>query len=257
MALFVVLCAALVLPPQQAGAQSTSNPFCYTEVGGHAVEENCQNWTSIIRNGTGSAPQQGQCYGLGFGVVAVAYTSQECVAARGEASSPLPDARCYRYDGNISAYNGASYDTNALSEVSCSDIRSNFGYDFTPGNCYVVGEGSRTSSSPCTQHDALFQAAYATQRSSVSTDCNEDNLDSSNCQIINRLVQGINLLSAVVGVVVVMMIVWAGIKYTMSKDDPQQTAAAKEHIKNAIIALLVYLFMFGFLQWVVPGGIFR
>lgn len=72
----------------------------------------------------------------------------------------------------------------------------------------------------------------------------------------NYVTPAINALSGAVGIVVVTMIVWGGIRYTSSRDNPQQAATAKEHIRNALFALVIYIFMIAFLNWVVPGGVF-
>lgn len=86
-------------------------------------------------------------------------------------------------------------------------------------------------------------------------DCETDNPDSSNCEIIRYLLIFINGLSAIVGVTIVAVIVMAGIKYASSADDPNAVADAKNRIKNAIFAFVMYIFMFAFLQWIVPGGV--
>lgn len=93
----------------------------------------------------------------------------------------------------------------------------------------------------------------------VSTDpaarnCTEG-LEPSKCKLVARIVQFIDVLSAAVGIVVVAMIVWGGIQYTSSRDNPQQAAAAKEHIRNAIFALIFYIFSIAILNWLVPGGV--
>lgn len=91
----------------------------------------------------------------------------------------------------------------------------------------------------------------------IVNDCNSSGqLNASNCGIIRYLILFINVLSALVGIVIITMIVWAGIEYSASSDDPQKTAAAKAKITNALLALLVFVFMYAFLQWIVPGGIF-
>lgn len=91
-------------------------------------------------------------------------------------------------------------------------------------------------------------------RTQAAIDCKEGT-DPGNCAITRRITQLINMLSAMVGIVVVGMIIWGGIQYTAAKDDPQALSAAKGKIRNAIIALLMYFFMYSFLQWLVPGGI--
>jgi len=80
-------------------------------------------------------------------------------------------------------------------------------------------------------------------------------LTSSNCTIVGWLVTAVNVLSAAVGIVVIIMIIVAGIQYSAAGDDPQKVAQARSRIVNAIIALVVFIFMFAFLQWVIPGGI--
>lgn len=76
-----------------------------------------------------------------------------------------------------------------------------------------------------------------------------------NCLILKYIVDGTNMLSALVGIVVVIMIVVGGLQYSSARDNPQASAAAKEKIRNAILALVVYLFMWGILQYLVPGGV--
>lgn len=89
----------------------------------------------------------------------------------------------------------------------------------------------------------------------LKADCQAVNLDKNNCKIIRFIVDLIRVLSGLVGIVVVIMLAYSGIQYSMAKDNPQAVTAAKERIKNTLIALLAYLFVFSFLQWVVPGGV--
>lgn len=89
-----------------------------------------------------------------------------------------------------------------------------------------------------------------------SADCKEADINQNNCGIVAYLVKFINILSALVGIVVIIMIAYAGIQYTMARDDPQQMAFAKNRIRNAVLALVFYFFIYAFLQWLVPGGLF-
>jgi hypothetical protein len=100
-------------------------------------------------------------------------------------------------------------------------------------------------------------AVAAEDKAQAHTTCDEINVTASSCPILSDyVIPAINALSAAVGVVVVIMVVWGGIQYTSSKDNPQQAAQAKEHIRNALLALVIYIFIVAFLNWVVPGGIF-
>jgi hypothetical protein len=65
----------------------------------------------------------------------------------------------------------------------------------------------------------------------------------------------IRLLSGLVGIIVVASVIFAGVQYSAAGGDPSKVVAARKRITNAIIALLAYLFMFAFLQWLLPGGI--
>lgn len=65
----------------------------------------------------------------------------------------------------------------------------------------------------------------------------------------------IKFLSAGVGLVVVLMIVVSGIQYITSAGNPQGIEAAKKRLTNAIIALLLYIFMAAILNFLIPGGI--
>lgn len=65
----------------------------------------------------------------------------------------------------------------------------------------------------------------------------------------------IRLMSALVGVAVVIAIVVGGVQYSSAGGDPSKVVAARKRITNAILALLAYLFMMAFLQWLLPGGI--
>ncbi|HET9850411.1 MAG TPA: pilin [Candidatus Saccharimonadales bacterium] len=66
----------------------------------------------------------------------------------------------------------------------------------------------------------------------------------------------VDFLSAGVGIFVTAMIIVGGIQYSIAGDNSTQTANAKKRIANAVIALVVFMFIFAFLQWLIPGGIF-
>jgi hypothetical protein len=65
----------------------------------------------------------------------------------------------------------------------------------------------------------------------------------------------IKLLSVLVGILVVIGVASGGVQISAAGGDPSKVVAGRKRITNAIIALLTYLFLFAFLQWLVPGGI--
>jgi len=146
--------------------------------------------------------------------------------------------------------------------ITCSDVPANLfpgGQGPQPDKCYLIGViftgnagGVSVQERTCNELDQL----YYDNSASIEADCKGDTLNEENCGIVRYLVRFINALSGVVGLVIVSMIIVGGIQYSSAGDDPQKVSAAKTKITNALLALLVFIFMFAFLQWVVPGGIF-
>lgn len=121
------------------------------------------------------------------------------------------------------------------------------------GHCYTVKNllGPVYFNANCA--DGPFNAY---QKADIDCAENDLSVEKKNCKILTYLVNFINALAALVGVVVVGVIVVAGIQYSSAGNDPQKLAAAKNRIVNALLALVTFIFMYAFLQWVVPGGIF-
>ncbi|MDQ5972010.1 MAG: hypothetical protein QG553_169 [Patescibacteria group bacterium] len=87
------------------------------------------------------------------------------------------------------------------------------------------------------------------------TQCNGKEVTSSDNCIIENVNVAINILSGSIGLIVIIVIIIAGIQYTTAGGDPQRIGKAKNRIRNAIFALVAYMFLYGFLQWIVPGGL--
>lgn len=89
-------------------------------------------------------------------------------------------------------------------------------------------------------------------------DCQADaggDLNAENCGIIGYITLFIQVLSGLAGVVIAGSIIYGGIQYSAAGSDPQKVSAAKARIRNAIIALVFFVFGLGFLNWLVPGGV--
>lgn len=146
----------------------------------------------------------------------------------------------------------------ALVEDQCPD-----GYTvrFNPGGTPSYDELCRdhqTGTSGADSQQANGAATTQANSSSRQGDCKakgNNDLTPQNCGILSYLLDAINLLSAIVGIVVVIMIAWGGIQYSASRDNPQATAAAKAKIVNALLGLVAYLFIYAFLQYIIPGGV--
>lgn len=78
----------------------------------------------------------------------------------------------------------------------------------------------------------------------------------SQCDLIQKYINPfINFLAALVGVAVVISIIIGGIQYGSSAGDPAKVTAAKNRIRNAIIALVTFLFLYALLNFLIPGGL--
>lgn len=66
----------------------------------------------------------------------------------------------------------------------------------------------------------------------------------------------INLVSVLILVGASAMLVYAGVEYISAADNPQRVQAAKQHIVNVVIGIVAYFFLFAFVQWLIPGGVF-
>lgn len=84
-------------------------------------------------------------------------------------------------------------------------------------------------------------------------DC-KDGLE-GDCKLVDLVVMITNVLSGLAALVIVAMIVWGGIQYSMAGADPSKVQAARQKIMNAVIALLLLVFGFSVIQWLVPGGL--
>ena len=83
--------------------------------------------------------------------------------------------------------------------------------------------------------------------------CNE-----SSCDLVASYIQPIvSLLSGMVGIIVVISLIMGGIEYSTSEGDPQKSAKAKRRITNTLIALIAFFFLYAFLQFLIPNGVFH
>ena len=65
----------------------------------------------------------------------------------------------------------------------------------------------------------------------------------------------IKFLSIIVGIGAALSLVVAGMRYASSADDPSAVSAAKTRIVQTLIGLLAYIFLFAFLNYIIPGGL--
>ena len=84
----------------------------------------------------------------------------------------------------------------------------------------------------------------------AATSCTQNS-----CNIVKAyLIPAINLLSVLLALIAVISLIMAGIQYTASAGDPQKVSAAKARIRNTVIAIVAYIFLYAFIQFIIPGG---
>jgi hypothetical protein len=91
------------------------------------------------------------------------------------------------------------------------------------------------------------------------TPTNPDAAGSADCNnIVQNYINPIILfLGGGVGLIIVIMVVIGGIEFITSSGDPNHVAEAKKRIANALLALVTWIIIWAFLEWIIPGGLFH
>lgn len=83
--------------------------------------------------------------------------------------------------------------------------------------------------------------------------CNKDK-----CDLIKRYLNpSITLLTVLFGLIAAGSLILGGIQFSTSEGDPQKAARAKDRIAGTILAVFAYAFLYAFLQFIIPGGLFN
>lgn len=144
-------------------------------------------------------------------------------------------------------------DTNpvVMKRISCSS--SLFG--ISPAQSQCESNGGTWENGACKNP---VNCASANGTTNCDPAVNGGNCSSvQHCDLISKYINPfINFLAALVGVAVVISIVIGGIQYGSSAGDPAKVTAAKNRIRNAIIALVTFLLLYALLNFLIPGGLF-
>ncbi len=133
---------------------------------------------------------------------------------------------------------------------------------FVTGKCYTIADTTKGwITSDCAGPN--FKDVVPTQKTPNNVDsaqtgnCPAELDPQKECNIVRQYLNPvINALGIIVVLAVVISIVIGGIQYTTSADQPGAVQAARQRIINAVLALLAFTFLWSFLQWIIPGGIF-
>jgi hypothetical protein len=80
--------------------------------------------------------------------------------------------------------------------------------------------------------------------------------DVSSNPIWRLLITFVQFLSVGIGFAVTGGIIWGGIVYMTARANPNQVQKGIEIIRNAILGLILFIFMYAVLEFVIPGTIF-
>ena len=153
-----------------------------------------------------------------------------------------------------SAFDGAVSQCASKNNLTKSECKDGFVKPVNVGG-YVSSQSSDSGDESTGSETQPLPNEAATQAYSC------DGLSKQECLEKNPIVKwinwGINLVAGIVGVGAVLMIIWAGIQYTTARDNAQAVAAAKQKIINVVIGIAAFIFLYAFLNWLVPGGVFK
>lgn len=82
-----------------------------------------------------------------------------------------------------------------------------------------------------------------------------DQCPKAQCIIKDYVNPAVKALTATAGVVAVISLIVAGIQYSSAGGDPSKVNAAKTRIGKTIGAFLFFIFLYVFLNYIVPGGV--
>jgi hypothetical protein len=80
--------------------------------------------------------------------------------------------------------------------------------------------------------------------------------DTSKTAIWGLLTLVIQILTGGIGVLAIAGIVYGSILYTTAAGSAEQVKKAIEVFRNVVIGIVAYALMFGFLNFLIPGGVF-
>ncbi len=91
----------------------------------------------------------------------------------------------------------------------------------------------------------------------LTVPCNTSKTDcpGGNCIIDDYVNPAIKALTATAGVIAVISLIIAGIQYSSAGGDPSKVGAAKNRIGKTIAAFLFFIFLYVFLNYIIPGGV--
>lgn len=129
----------------------------------------------------------------------------------------------------------------------------------SPGCTPAAAAGAGAAPAGKTIADTPDPAACAADTAHAIQGCDPGaTCDKNNCDFITKYLNPfINLFTIIFGLLAAISLIIGGIQYASSAGDPQKASAAKGRISKTVMAFFAYAFLYGFLQFLVPGGAFK
>jgi len=177
----------------------------------------------------------------------------------GRASASDISGLCYHIDQTTDSLTTFTCPTDKVPAAPDGNMISLNGTDWYYAEAPTGSTIEQYQQESCTTLACQSNSIPADVNCTPSDPCDPGSPDADNA-LCSHIVQDyinpvILFLGAGVGLIIVIMTVIGGIQYITSGGDAQHVADAKKRIFNALLALVAWLLIFMFLQWIIPGGI--
>ena len=82
----------------------------------------------------------------------------------------------------------------------------------------------------------------------------ESGVDPEDCALYETLDNILNFVAGLVVPITGILIIVGGIQYSAAQNNPEAVKNARGRIYKAVLALICFIAMWTFLQWLLPGG---
>jgi hypothetical protein len=119
-----------------------------------------------------------------------------------------------------------------------------------------IGFSTQVSAQAQASNCGTPQNTQGTNSPTINVPCPNPSTCPKGACIINDYINPlVKALTASAGVIAVISIIVGGIQYSSAGGDPSKIAKAKERIMKTLGAFIFFLFLYGFLNFVIPGGV--
>jgi hypothetical protein len=237
--MFNKYCANLDSTNTQAKQNAVEKTIC-DKYGNKKLKSDCSSYSKAIKNKTssssGTSSDSSSATDPGYQLI---FDQQICPALQQKVPNTTLDKYCKDYPNQDDL-------DNAYHKIC--DVHGSGGDKKLSSACDAYKNYSKGSFQP-----GVGASGSGDPAADPNAKCNNND-----CDFIKKFINpAINTLSACFGIVAVISIILGGINYSTSEGDPQKASRAKNRILNTIIAVIAYIFLYAFLQFLVPGGAFK